>query len=45
MISASEASNDNTIEYNNVHTSNFEDTARDMQNHASNRVERVSNAL
>ena len=42
MISTSEASDDDTIEYNNVHAPNFEDMARDMQNQASNRVEKAT---
>ncbi len=35
MMSASEASNENTIEYDDVQAPNFEDGARDIQNQVS----------
>ena len=38
MMSASEASDEDTIEYDDVHAPNFEDGARDIQNQASHRV-------
>jgi hypothetical protein len=38
MMSASKASDKDTIEYNNVRVPNFEDGARDIQNQASHRV-------
>ena len=37
-MSASEASDKDTIEYNDVHAPNFEDGAQDIQNQASHRV-------
>ena len=39
MMSASEVSNEDTIEYDNVHVPNFEDGARDIQNQVSHCVE------
>ena len=38
MMSASEASNKNTIEYNNVQAPDFKNGARDIQNKVSHRV-------
>ncbi len=38
MMSASEASNEDTIEYDDVDAPNFEDRARDIQNQASHHV-------
>ena len=38
MMSASEASDENTIEYDDVQAPNFEDGARDIQNQVSHRV-------
>jgi hypothetical protein len=40
-MSASKASDEDTIEYNNVQTPNFEDGARDIQNQASHRFRTV----
>ncbi len=42
MMSAREASDDNTIEYDNIHVPNFEDAAWDIQNQASHRVGKVT---
>ena len=42
MMSASEASNEDTIEYDGVHAPNFEDGAWDIQNQASHRVGTVT---
>ena len=38
MMSTSEASDEDTIEYDDVHAPNFEDGARDIQNQASHRA-------
>ena len=38
MMSASKASDKNTIEHDNVQAPNFEDGARDIQNQVSHRV-------
>ena len=38
MMSASKASDEDTIEYNNAHAPNFKDGAQDIQNQASHRV-------
>ena len=38
MMSASEASGENTIEYDDVQAPDFEDGARDIQNQVSHRV-------